>query len=267
VIDFKDHSKNVHFGLFTDQDATRYAYLRLRRLKEAIKEPKVLEALARELEVTGVDATSPAKTLAAIERQIGRLRAEKTSLWFGVPAPEILAAAIFKAGFKDGEVAGGPARAFFTPAPRDEELAPPVLNWLKGSGLTTVEGVPFGGEPIDVVGYRKGLLSGPRVVAVAMKNDPRQLEHALEALKSLAPYTNVTYLACTPAVAASYLAAYAAAQAVPRWDGDALNRRLRASGLGLLVVEGDAVSQALLAKERHLDLAKVNEFVATMTRT
>jgi hypothetical protein len=257
----------VHFGLFTDQDATRYAHLRLRRLKEAITDPKILEALARELEVPEVDATSPRKTLAAIKRQIGRLRGDKTSLWFGVPAPEVLAAAIFKAGFKAGASADSAARALFTPMRSDEELAAPVLNWLKGSGLTTVEGIPFGAERIDVVGYRKGFLSGARVVAVAMKNDPGQLQPALDAMKGLVAYTNVTYLACTPAVAAAYLAENAGAQPVPRWDGDALYRKLRASGIGLLIVERDAVSQAVLAKERHLDLAKVNEFLATMNRT
>src|SRR4029077_19774560 len=76
--------RGVNFGFLPDQDTTRFCYLRLRRLKQAIKDPKVLEALVEELEV-------PGKGMAAIERRIEDLRGTKTSMWYGVPAPEVLA--------------------------------------------------------------------------------------------------------------------------------------------------------------------------------
>ena len=84
----------MKFGLFVDPDTTRYSGLRLRRLKEAIKDPKVLEALVEELEVA---AATGSNKMAAIERRIEELRATKSSLWYEVAAPEVLAASIFRA--------------------------------------------------------------------------------------------------------------------------------------------------------------------------
>ncbi len=142
---------------------------------------------------------------------------------------------------------------------------------MKGSGLTTVTGIPFGSGRVDFAGYRKGALSGTRVVAVQVKNEINQLQQALDEMKALVPYTNATYLACTPAMAAEYLTTFADTPAdapnVRGWDAEALRRRLQASGSGLLIVERDAVSQALFPKERHLDLKKLDEFVASMTTT
>jgi hypothetical protein len=80
----------VKFGLFVDPDTTRYSGLRLRRLKEAIKDPKVLEALAEELEIAGAASGK----MAAIERRIEELRATKSSIWYEVAAPEVLAASL-----------------------------------------------------------------------------------------------------------------------------------------------------------------------------
>ena len=84
----------MHFGFFVDPDTTRYCGLRLRRLKEAIKDDKVQQALVEQLEVAG--ATGKDK-MAAIERRLEELRATQTSHWFEVPVGEILAASIFKA--------------------------------------------------------------------------------------------------------------------------------------------------------------------------
>ena len=80
--------RGVKFGLFVDPDTTRYSGLRLRRLKEATKDPKILDALVEELEV----ADAGGNKMAAIERRIEALRATKSSLWYEVAAPEVLAA-------------------------------------------------------------------------------------------------------------------------------------------------------------------------------
>ena len=246
----------MNFGFFTDQDTTRFCYLRLRRLKQAIKDPKVLEALVQELEV-------PGKGMTAIERRIEDLRGTKSSMWYGVPAPEVLAASIFEAR----QLTDGVVQGLFSHTPREEDLAAPIITWLKGGGLTPIQGIPFGPAHLDVVGYRKAFLSGTRVVAVAMKNDPTQIDGALDVMKTVAPYTNATYLACTPAAAAEYLAAHAAAPGVRHWDAEALGHKLRASGSGLLLVEGGALSQAVLPKERTLaddKLREIDGLVAAM---
>jgi len=235
----------VKFGLFVDQDTTRYCYLRLRRLKAAIKDARVVDALVEELEVPG--ATGKRK-MAAIERRIEELRATKDSLWHGVPAPEILAASIFKARERIGSIVD----ELFTRVPRVQDLSAPLVQWLDLAGLKCFEGGVPGVGRANVVGCRGGqFLAGLRVVAIEATNDTGQLERALEEMKSSRELANASYIACTPALAAEYLWA----QITPgsRWGGDALRRRFQESGFGLLLVEGDAVAQAIPARERKQD--------------
>jgi hypothetical protein len=253
----------VNLGFFADQDATRYCHLRLRRLKAAVKDPQILAALLRDLGAGAADSTgaSSARKRAAIERRIEALRRTEASPWHDVPAPEVLAALIFESK----HLARGAVDELFTRARDVERVVAAVTAWLKGSGLAPVRNIAFGTGRVDLVGYRRGLLSGPRVVAIQLKNDVSELEDVFDGLRTLAPYTNATYLACTPYLAAEYVAACAARSNVRRWDGEALRRKLQAAGAGLLLVEGDAVSQALLPKERPLDAGKVEAFVSTMT--
>jgi hypothetical protein len=249
----------VNFGFFADQDTTRYCFLRLRRLKAALKDVKVVDALVDTLGLPAETAAlSKGKKLAAIDREIERLRATKTSRWFAVPAPEVLAASIFGAA----KLAGDAVDGLFNNTRDDQSIAAAVLNWVKGSGLKSLIGLPFGTERVDLVGYRIGFLSGPRVLAIQVRNEVVAIERALEILPAFTPYTHASYLACTPAAAAAYLEAHAVA--THAWDGDLIRRKLQASGSGLLLVEGAAVSQAILAKERTLDTKTLETLAATL---
>jgi len=253
----------MNFGLLTDPDATRFCGLRLRRLKKAIDDPKILDALLTTLEVPGqgLGALSVGKKRAAVEDRIEVLRGTQTSLWYGVPAPEVFAASIFRAKALASDAVG----ALFTEAHRAQELVPAVATWMNGGGLTVVGGIPFGGSRVDLAGYRKGFLSKARAVAVQVKNAVADVKGALDDLKTFEPYTNATYLACTPALVAEYLWASVAATdpGIARWDGEVLVRALQESGSGLLLVEGDALSPVVLAKERTLD-AKTIEALAAL---
>jgi hypothetical protein len=253
----------MNFGLLTDPDATRFCGLRLRRLKAAMDDPTILDALLTTLEVPGqgLSALSRGKKRAAVEERIEVLRGSQTSLWYGVPAPEVFAASIFRAKALASDAVG----TLFTEAQQAQDLVPAVATWMNGGGLTVVGGIPFGGTRVDIAGYRKGFLSKARAVAVQIKNDVADIKGALEDLKTFVPYTNTTYLACTPALVAEFLWASVAAAdgGVARWDAEALVRALQESGSGLLLVEGDALSQALLAKERTLD-AKTIEALAAL---
>jgi hypothetical protein len=237
----------VKFGFFADPDRTRYCYLRLRRLKKAIADTNVLAALSAQLEVTVESGSLPRDKLAAIERQIDRLRATASSIWHRAAAPEVLAASLFAASKR---AAAGPLAELFSRAPDVAALAPPVATWLDSGGLTLFKRLPPG-SAFDQVGYHKAVFSGLRVVGVSIKNDARQIDDVLESMKTFARYTQSMYLALTPAVAAEYLAACAAVTS--RWDGEALARRLQPLGVGLLMIEGDAVSPAVLAKTRAID--------------
>jgi hypothetical protein len=251
----------VNFGFLADPDRTRHSYLRLRRLREAIKDAAILEAAGRELAVPPDELAAPAAQakLAALERHIERLRGGAGTLWSGVPAPEILAAAIFRAGLG----APGPSRDLFRPAARERDVAKPALTWLEGAGFTRFQELPPG-LPVDAVGYQKGMLSGLRVVGLAIKNDLPALEAALARLPSLARYMSAMYVACTPALAAAYLSARAGESTPPRWDPQALEQKLDAAGIGLLLIEGDATAEVKLPKQRTISAKALEDIVSAL---
>ena len=237
----------VKLGFFADPDRTRYCFLRLRRLKKAIADTDVLDALAAELQVAVQSGASPRDKMMAIEQGIDRLRATSTSIWHQVPAPEVLAASLYAASKRAD---GTPLGDLYSRVSDAAGLAPPVATWLVSAGLTLFDRLPPG-SGFDRVGYHKAAFSGLRVVGIGIKNDASQIDDALESMKTFARYTQSMQLAVTPAVAAEYLTACAAATG--RWDGAALARRLQPLGVGLLMVEGDAVSPAVLPKTRAID--------------
>jgi hypothetical protein len=253
------NDKVVNFGFFVDVDTTRYCGLRLRRLKEAIKDGKVQEALVEQLEVAG--ATGKDK-MAAIERRIDELRATKSSLWFEVPAGEILAASIFKAK----NLAPPMVDDLWKRVSRLQEIAEPLALWVNMAGLTPHAGrVPTMGRA-NIIGYRGGsFVSGGRVIGVEAINSADELGHALDEAKTAREQTSASYVACTPALVAEFL--WARTAVGPRWEADALYGKLRAAGFGLLLVEGDAVAQSILPAERKLDTARLTAIATAMQST
>ena len=245
----------VRFGFFVDPDTTRYAGLRLRRLKEAIKNPRVGEALVEELQVTGASGKDK---MPAVERRIEELRATKSSLWYEVPAAEILAASIFRA-----KALTAVADDLWKRVARVQDLAEPLASWVTLAGLTPHAGrTPVTGRA-NVLGYRAGgVIAAMRVVDIEATNDPGELGRSLDEMKGAKRHTSASYLACTPALVADYL--WARTAAAPRWEADAITSRLRAAGVGLLIVEGDAVAQAVLPQERKPDKIKLTEVASAI---
>jgi hypothetical protein len=252
----------VHFGYFVDQDATRYCSLRLRLLKAAVKDVRVADALMEEL---GVKVSTGQNKMKAIERRIEELKGTKGSLWYEVPGPEILAASIFRAK----GLAGGFVDDLFRGVRRVQDLASPVLAWLRLADMTPHDAGSRETGRANVVGYRPGAFgSAARIVGIEVTNDASQIDRALDEMKASKDTTHATYLACTPALAATFLWTKATARGdASRWDAEALQRGLRASGCGLLFVEGDAVAQAFPAKERTLDKARLAEIAAAIGST
>ena len=241
--------KGVKFGLFVDPDTTRYSGLRLRRLKEAIKDPKVQEALVEELEVAGASGTNK---MAAIERRIEELRTTKSSMWFEVAAPEVLAASIFRAKRIQGPIVDD----LFKRVARVQQLAAPLAMWVDMAGLTPHPGGAPGLGRANLIGYRGGtFVSGGRVVGIEATNDVNELGRALDEPKRAREKLTASYLACTPALVAELL--WARTALARRWAPNALREKVQAGGLGLLLVEGDAVAQAILPEERKLDNGKL----------
>ncbi len=245
-----NNDDRVKFGFFVDPDTTRFAGLRLRRLKEALKDPRVGEALVEELQVTGASGKNK---LPAVERRIEELRASKSSLWFEVPAPEVLAASIFHA-----RALAGVVDELWKRVARVQDLAAPLGSWLNLAGLTPHAGPTPATGRANMLGYRAGgVIGAMRVVDIEATNDASELSRSLDEAKSAKRHTSASYIACTPALVAEYL--WARTATAPRWEPDALASRLRAAGVGLLVLEGDAVAQAILPQERKPDKIKLTE--------
>jgi hypothetical protein len=240
--------RGVKFGLFVDPDTTRYSGLRLRRLKQAIKDSKILDALIEELEVTGAGSNK----MAAIERRIEELRATKSSLWYEVAAPEVLTASIFRAK----KLQGPAVDELFKRVASVQPLAAPLATWLDLSGLTAYPGRAPGLGRANLIGYRgRSMIGGGHVVGIEATNDVNELGRALDEPKRSRDNLTASYLACTPALVAEFLWARTAISA--RWEADALRQKAQAGGLGLLLIEGDAVSRVILPQESKLDAAKL----------
>jgi hypothetical protein len=246
----------VRFGFFVDPDTTRFCGLRLRRLKEALKDDQIQQALVEELEATG--ATGKDK-MPAIERRVEELRATQGGRWFEVEPGEIVAASIFKAKRLPGPVLD----RLWTRAARLQEIAGPLATWLTMSGLTPHAGRVPGMGRANMISHRGGsFVSAGRVVGVEAINDADELGRALEEAPKARELLSASYLACTPAVVADFL--WARAAVAPRWEADAIRAKLQAAGFGLLLVEGDAVAQALLPQERKLDAARLAAIASAM---
>ena len=240
--------RSVKFGFFVDPDTTRYCGLRLRRLKQAIKDPKILEALVEELEVAGAGSVK----MAAIERRIEELRATKSSLWYEVAVPEVLAASIFRAK----KLQGPPVDNLFRRISDVHELSAPLATWLDLAGLTAHPGTAPGLGRANLIGYRgRSMIGGGHVVGIEAINDVDELGRALHEPKRARDNLTASYLACTPALTAEFLWARTAISA--RWEKDALVQKAQAGGFGLLLVEGDGVSQAVLPLQRKVAPAKL----------
>jgi hypothetical protein len=243
----------VNFPRRADPDSTRFSYLRLRRLKEAIEDPRIVEALAREMEIP----TGAASPLAAVEQRIDELRAAPDSFWSGVEAPEVLAASILKARRHATQAVDETFRA----VPRLQDLSKPLSEWLHMGGLSPqAGGVPRTGRA-NLIGARKaGTITAPRVVGIEAINDSAELE--VTVVDKSIDNTHAAYIACTPAVAASFL--WFDATRRGRWDADALRRAIEPSGRGLLMVEGDAIAQVIRPKERKPDKALLQQLAVDL---
>lgn len=253
---------------YVDKATRRHCYLPVASLEQLYKEPVVVDALIDALAVPGKPTTfrklGADEKRAAIEQHVEHLRRLPTSPWLGAHALEVLAAGMYSAR----RVIGAPIVKYLFCVEREESLAAPVTEWLRQKGLSVVPEVPLGMNRVDLLGYKDTFWSGKQVVAVELKNDLQQLKRGVDQMTTYADYAQKVYLACTPDLAASYLAANASAEHVPAWDGAVLARKLQKLSVGLLLVEGATVVEAHPAGEhRPTDdkLGAVERLVKSMT--
>lgn len=254
-----------HVPFLGSADRTRFCFLRIPDLEKALENPRVLDALIKQLEVPGkpgvLRAMSEREKLAAIEHQIETYRRAPTSVWRDVNPAEVLAASIFRATLS-GNLPMKIGSEMWRSVKTEAALAAPVARWLKGYKLKTYSEVPLGTKRADVLAYREGSLlslTETLCVVVELKNEYEQLKRGLDQMTTFAQYGHETYLACTPYFAAEYLDRHSEGAKVKHWDPNVLHEKVKAFGFGLLVVEGDEVCEVIKPERRTPSESKLEQ--------
>jgi len=237
----------------------RYCYLRAGKLEQLLADPLVLDVLVEQLEVPGApktlkQLTSQAK-MQSIEAQIDHFRRTPTSVWYGVPVFEVMAASLWRTNddqfYRDKGLLSRKLvrREWFSGVSEEDDLRVPIAKWLKKQDYEPYMEIPLGSARVDVLGCSKpGLLNSRRFVAVELKNDYEQFKRALNQMSTFAEYTNAVYMACTPDFAAEY--SDRQAESTGHWNAEALERKIIGGGFGLLIVEKERVSEVVKPTER-----------------
>src|SRR5262249_32515176 len=144
-------------------------------------------------------------------------------------------------------------------------LLSPVSEWLRSDGYDVYAEIPLGLKRVDVLGHKKSLLFGNNLVAVELKNEIAQFERAVDQMTTFSQYTHFTYLACTPAMIAQYLERHADGRGVKHWDPQVFKAKLESFGFGLLLVEGNEVTEIMKPRETSPHSGKMKEALAALS--
>lgn len=249
-------------------DDDRLCYLTIGRLRTALDETRVLDALMDDLEVPGkpnvLKALSPREKLDCIIRQADFFGSSKTSLWFGVRSGDILVAKLWQSSLSNKFV----ERELFSSVTREAQLLEPVARWLVAHQLEPHAEISMGKKRADLVGHREPAFLGLRareLVAVELKNDIKEMERAIDQMTTYAEYAHRVYLACTPALAIEYLDDHASSRGAKHWDSEILDRKLGKLGLGLLIVEGHSVTEHLKPRPNVVTTKSLDEVLRFLT--
>jgi hypothetical protein len=244
----------------------RYSYLHGGLLIAVLEDGRELDGLMKHLDVPGkpgqLQRLSVEEKRAHVERQIAHLQGMKTSPWYEVDAPDVVAGCLWYIRRRHPDV-----RSVFGRARAESELSPPVAEWLrKNRGLVVYDEVPMGTKRCDLLGYRKGgWFDQDLLVGVELKKEIVQLKRGLDQMTTFKEYANEVYLACTTVMAVDYLYKHAEARSVGQWDPGVLDRKLSQVGIGLLIVhwtrEGPVVDEVLKPKTETLKESKHREVV------
>lgn len=247
------------------EDQKLYCYLPGYFVRNALNDQSTIDKVVQLLEVPGKEAHLRKLPLeekkAAVEVHATHLAKLKTSLYYGVEPPEIIAAHMLQLTDRKG------IPIVFSPVKKEADLLAPIAAWLsKQSNFDVFKEVPMGTKRVDVLGYRKGgFFRSELAVAVELKNEIEQLKRGLDQMTTFCEYAHRVYLACTPFMAAEYLAKHAKAKNVQHWDPEVLNNKLRKIGLGLLIVRNENVEEVIAPKETTPNGKKFKEILSELS--
>jgi len=155
-------------------------------------------------------------------------------------------------------------RGWFCGVSDEADLTIPIARWLKSLGYDPYMEIPMGSGRVDVLGYKKTSLSGlGSLTAIELKNDYGQFKRLLNQASTFAEYSNLVYIACTPAFAADYLDRNE--NSVKHWDATAFERKLAGGGIGLLIVEREQVFEVIKPAERIPPSANISRVTSALS--
>lgn len=212
----------------------RYAYARSTVLAQVFRERVVVDAVSRTLAVpiaTGRQGTlSDGEAREALRAHVVYLRGLPTSPWYGVPAAEIAAAALFRS---DAPVEA--KHLSFPAVACEDDLSATIASYMRSYSLNVYAEVPVGRNRVDLLGRRDLIVTD--LVAVELKNTVEDFKRGTDQLTTYACYAHEVWVACTPHTAAAYLNDHSRGDCVHSWDPKWLDRKLDKVGAGLLLVE------------------------------
>ena len=176
--------------------------------------------------------------------------------------PHVIAASIHRSLLPEKVVFN-----LFSDVKKEAALSKPVTDWYRTRGFQVAEEVPLGVCRADLVAvHAGGWLSAKESVAIELKNDVREFRRALDQMTTYRDYVHRVYLACTPWLAADYLLYHSEGVKVKHYDHDLLDRRLKELRLGLLLVEGERVTEHIEPRAREPASRKVEELALALSQ-
>jgi hypothetical protein len=249
------------------QDSDRFCFATAAALEALAFETRVLDALILDLQVPGKPAQLKRLTLEekvkAVQREINNRIEHPTSLFYQCHPLEVLSATIYSS-----EVPKTIKAVLWPAVKKEADLLAPVARYYGESKFEVYAEVPMGRNRIDLLAFREsGWFRSARLDGIELKNEVGQLKRGLDQMATFAAYTMRVFLACTPAMAAEYLIQHAKASNVKRWDSKLLHAKLERAGFGLMLVEGQQVTEVLAPREAEPSSAKIDEIAEHLTET
>lgn len=240
------HRLGLGFAPSASNPDRRHCYVRPAALDQLLETPRALELLAEELGVsTDPAALSLVEQLEAIRGRAIHL-AVTPSPFRGLSVEEIVVLAAYASRRFDHT--SFKRQLLRQPSPYDLRLA--CEAWLKQRSVVIRDGHHLSRPRWPLVGFSSAdpLCRSQFTVAVLPVLDLDALDIHLERTQYEADFAHEHYLACSPAIALGYLERQASSARPQRWDPLVLDRQLRTTGVGLLLIEPGGVLLHLPAR-------------------
>jgi hypothetical protein len=246
-------------------DRTRYCGLRADRLRGALADTTVLDALLVQLGAPVRPALFSEFGVGAkrslVAARVAAHKRTESSPWFGIDEAEIVAASIWTAvRLGDREV-----HELFSASRVRADLLAPVCAWLQAKGFDAFADVPLRRQRADLFGA-PALAEDESPVAIELLEEREELGQALERMAIWGRFAGTVYLACTPAAVAEQLNRRFEGRGVTRWEPDALYRRITQLGHGLLIVDDGAIDEVIVPEVQPPCAAALVELEAALVR-